>query len=112
SITALIGPRTLRFSAPGLGAATSDTIQLAVGLPAALAITTQPPLSSVSGQVFSRSPVVQLLDAGGNSVSRSGVLVSVAIAGGGATLDGTLSVATGSSGAASFTDLRIEGAPG
>ena len=50
------------------------------GAPARLSIQTQPSASAVSGAVLGQQPVIQLLDAGGNAATQSGVTVQVAIA--------------------------------
>src|SRR5438094_3502108 len=55
---------------------------------------------------------MQLRDGAGNPVSQAGVTVTTAIATGGGSLGGTLTVATNGSGVASFTDLAISGTTG
>jgi hypothetical protein len=52
---------------------------------------------------------VQLQDANGNPVSRSGVSIAAVLLSGGGTLSGTTTVATNTSGAAAFSDLVISG---
>lgn len=65
-----------------------------------------------SGVAFARQPVIQLRDAGGNAVNQAGVDVTVAIATGGGTLGGTLTVSTNASGVATFVNLSITGTAG
>jgi hypothetical protein len=105
------GAQTIQFSATGLTSVTSATITVTVPPPTAtkLAITTAPGSAAVSGSVLAPQPVIQLQDANGNAVSQSGVQIHAAIATGGGTLGGTTTVATNSSGSASFTDLAITG---
>jgi hypothetical protein len=55
---------------------------------------------------------VQLVDAAGNVVAKPNVAVTAAIATGGGSLGGTLTVSTDNSGVARYTDLSISGAPG
>src|SRR5947208_16297501 len=75
-------------------------------------MTTEPSATAQSGVAFAQQPVVQLRDGAGNAVSQAGVTVTAAIATGGGTLGGTLTVVTNGSGVASFTDLTISGAAG
>jgi hypothetical protein len=82
------------------------------GAPARLSIQTQPSASAVSGAVLGQQPVIQLLDAGGNAATQSGVTVQVAIATGGGSLGGATSKLTDANGRAAFTDLSITGSPG
>ena len=112
---AIVGPAgsyTLRFTSSGLNPATSSAIAVTIGPPTQLAITTQPPASSPNGATLSSQPVVQLRDAAGIPVAKSGVPVTVAIASGGGTLGGTTTVSTDASGVASFTNLSISGLVG
>ena len=82
------------------------------GAPARLSILTQPSANAVSGVVLGQQPVIQLLDAGGNPATQSGVAVQVAIATGGGSLAGATSRLTDANGRATFTDLAITGLPG
>jgi len=82
------------------------------GAPARLSILTQPSASAVSGAVLGQQPVIQLLDAGGNAATQSGVAVQVAIATGGGSLGGATSTLTDANGRAAFTGLSITGLPG
>ena len=61
---------------------------------------------------FGRQPLIQLRDAAGNDVARSGVPVTAAIASGPGSLGGTATRTTDANGRANFTDLRINGAVG
>ena len=77
------------------------------GAPSVLAITTQPSGSATAGEPFATQPVVQLRDALGNDVHRSGIVVTAAIASGSGNLAGTTSRTTDADGRATFTDLAI-----
>ena len=108
-ITGLTGARTLTFTSGALTPAISGAINVQAGTPTQLVITTQPPATATSGQVFSTSTVVQLRDVSGNNVPQAGVTVSAApTPGAGVTLGGA-SVATGASGAATFSALTLTG---
>ena len=74
-----------------------------------LAITTNPPVSALDGEVFDPvvQPVVVLRDANGNPVADAQVTAS--IVSGGGTLEGTTVATTNASGVASFGDLGISG---
>ena len=112
SITGTPGSRTLGFSASGLTGATSNSINITGPPPTKLTITTQPSSTATSGLAFSTQPVIQLRDASDNAVSQSGVSVTAAIATGGGTLGGTVTVTTNAQGAAVFTNLAITGTAG
>ncbi len=112
SLSGPAGSYTLRFSSSGLTAATSNSIGLGAGGGTNLAITTQPSGSVASGAVFPQQPAVQLRDAANNPVAQAGVLVTASIQTGGGTLGGTATIATNSSGAASFANLSIQGTAG
>src|SRR5690606_24365392 len=88
------------------------TATATTGAAAKLGIVTQPSVSAPSGAVFQRQPVVQLQDANGNAVEGEGVNVTAAMASGGGTLGGTVTVATAANGRAAFTDLVITGTIG
>jgi len=109
SISGTIGNRTLGFSSPGLTGVTSGTVNVTAGPASQLSITSQPSSTAMNGAPFPQQPVIQLRDASGNPVSRSGVAVTVAIASGGGTLGGTTTVLTDASGTATFTNLSISG---
>src|SRR5690606_35474705 len=69
-----------------------------------------PPTTAQNGVPFPTQPVIQLQDASGNPVGASGVTVNAVLQNGsGATLGGTTSFLTNSSGVATFTDLSITG---
>jgi hypothetical protein len=105
------GPNTVSAVVSGIGVAEFSAIATA-GAPARLTVRTQPSATAVSGVVLAQQPVIQLLDAGGNEATQSGVEVRVAIATGGGTLGGTTSKRTDANGRVSFTDLVIVGLPG
>ena len=109
-----VGERQTVVTAPGLKG--SPVVFVQIAFPGAvgtkLALSTQPSTSVVSGQLLAQQPVVQVLDAGGNAVSQSGVVCSVTLASGSPALGGTLTATTNAAGAAAFTDLSISGPPG
>ena len=85
-----------------------------VGAPVRLAITVQPGSPTVSGEVFSPVPRVQVQDAFGNPVPAGGVTVTAAIVGGSGQPGATLTNEernTNAGGLAIFNNLRITGAP-
>jgi len=114
SITGTAGDRTLGFSAPGLAGVTSNAIAITAPVPTAtqLALVTAPPASASSGVTFSVAPVIQLETSSGAAVSQSGVPVTVSVASGPAILSGTLTVNTGATGRATFSDLQLTGPVG
>lgn len=77
-----------------------------------LAFNTAPSATTTNGAVLAQPPVIQLRDAGGKAVSRSGVSVTVGINSGGGTLGGTTTVVTSRNGRATFADLSITGVIG
>jgi adhesin/invasin len=105
------GANTLRASVSGAGAVTFQATA-AAGSPSTLALATQPSNSAQVGVPFGRQPLIQLRDAAGNDVGRSGVAVTAAIASGPGSLGGTATRTTDANGRASFNDLRINGAVG
>jgi hypothetical protein len=113
-ITGAPGLRRLIFSAPGYTSVISDEIDVTVhvGPKAAMRFLIRPPLAATSGVVFSRSPVLQLVDAAGNDVAEAGVSVDVVISLGGGVLSGTLTQVTDIDGRVTFDDLAITGTAG
>ncbi|MBI2917725.1 MAG: hypothetical protein HYY01_06990 [Chloroflexi bacterium] len=98
---------TLTATATGLTSAVSNSFSVA-GAAAKLAITTQP-AGAVGGAAFTTQPVVTVQDANGNTVSNSGVTVTLAIGtnpSAGA-LSGVAAVAA-SSGVTTFAGLSID----
>jgi hypothetical protein len=101
-----VGGQKVRASAGGAGQVDFDATATA-GAPSVLALTTQPSSSATEGEPFATQPVVQLRDALGNDVHRSGIVVTAAIASGTGQLAGTRSQTTDADGRATFTDLAI-----
>jgi uncharacterized protein YjdB len=66
-ITGTVGIRTLTFTSGSLTPATSGNVDLRPGVASQLALTTPPPSSANSGQVFSSPSVVQLRDVSGTT---------------------------------------------
>ncbi len=110
SITAPSGEYQLDFTAPTLTGTSSSKITISAA--SGLSMTTQPSATVRNDIAFPIQPVVQLVDGASNPVATAGVQVTAAIASGGGTLLGTLSTLTNASGAATFTDLRIQGTIG
>ena len=106
------GTYTLSFGAGGLTSALSGALSLAAGPAAKLAITTQPSATAQNAIVFPQQPVVQLQDEAGNPVNLGGSDVTAAIATGGGTMGGALTVFTDAGGVAAFPDLAITGTVG
>jgi Bacterial Ig domain len=77
-----------------------------------LALRIQPPGTVTAGVQFERQPVIQIRDAEGNDLSRSGVLVTAAVVSGDGTLTGTTTRVSDSDGQVAFTDLGITGGTG
>lgn len=83
----------------------SDTVDVTVPCATHLAILVQPPDTVISGQPFSRAPVVQLRDANDRPVRQSGVVVTVTLNGPGQ-LAGTVQGVTNEFGVATFLAAR------
>jgi adhesin/invasin len=79
---------------------------------ASLAFETQPGATASSGQPIDPQPVLRLQDPSGAPLSRAGVSVTVQIASGDGTLQGTTRRESDGDGRVTFTDLAIVGAPG
>lgn len=92
------------------GAAGGSGVVIVRYAPPTLTIQTQPSSSAISGAVFNDAPVVVLRDSNNSFVANATVTVS--IASGGGTLNGTTSVQTNASGEAIFNDLSITGVAG
>ena len=107
-ITGIIGTRTLTFTSGALTPVTSSGVDVQPGAPTQLALTTPPPGSANSGQVFSSPSVVQLRDISGNNVPQAGITVNATVQPGSATLGGSSAVTT-ASGAATFGALTLTG---
>jgi len=96
-------------------ALTADTIDLtapcsyAPGVAVRIKILTQPSNSAAVGSVFARQPAAQIVDANNNPVHQAGVPITVNVATGGGTLNGTRVAYTDSMGIARFTNLSIAG---
>ena len=111
-ITGSTGARTLTFTSGSLTPATSNAINILPGPATQLVLTTPPPSSANSGQVFSAPTVVQLRDVSGNNVPQAGVSVTAAVSpSAGVTLGGA-STTTNGSGTATFGALSLTGPAG
>ena len=109
SISGTIGNRTLSFSASGVSPVVSNPIDLTAGPASQLSITQEPSALATHGVVFQRQPIIQLLDAAGNIVSQSGIVVTVTINTftNNGSLGGTRDLPTDNSGTATYTNLKI-----
>jgi adhesin/invasin len=112
SITGLPGDYTLGFAATGLTGLNSGTITITAVSPSRIGIITQPPSNAANGAAMSPAPVVQLQDAGGNPVPSAGVPITISIASGSGSLDGTTTVNTDAFGRATFSGVAIIGTVG
>jgi adhesin/invasin len=110
-----IGQYTTTAAVDGLaGSPITFTSTATVGAPVRLAITVQPGSPTVSGEVFSPVPRVQVQDAFGNPVPAGGVAVTAAVVEGSGQPGATLTNEernTNAGGLAIFNNLRITGAP-
>lgn len=112
SISGIVGARTLAFTSGGLTGATSAAVIITPGAPNRLAIITQPSASVLNDVAFPQQPELQVRDGSGNDVSLAGVVITGSIASGGGILGGILTAATGATGRAAFTNLKLTGAVG
>jgi uncharacterized protein YjdB len=115
AIVGQVGTRRLIFAASGYISILSDALLLTAGPAKKLLLVTPPSSSARAGVQFQQQPAVQVADTSDNAVTGSdgnGRLVTAAIATGGGTLGGTVSVTTGSDGRAAFTNLSIGGTVG
>jgi hypothetical protein len=108
AITGAAGSYTLRFTAPGTAPVQSSPIMIG-GAAGAIAITTNPPPSALSGEVFDPSvqPVLQVTNASGGPAA--GVQVTASVASGGGSIEGTTTATSDAAGVARFGDLGIRG---
>ena len=98
---------TLSASSGVLTSATSNTFNITAGVPAKLAVTTQP-TNTVSATAISPSVVVQIQDAAGNlTTSTANVVMAIGTNPGSGTLSGTTTVAA-VAGSATFSTLNID----
>jgi YVTN family beta-propeller protein len=110
SAIGLAGDRTLLFTAGTAVSASSSTVTVGAGSPAAVTINTQPGSPVQSGVTFPTVPVVTVTDGGGNPAAGQQVTVSVAT---GSALTFTNGTATTDiNGVATFTGLAASGLVG
>lgn len=108
-----MGTNTLVATSTGLtGNPITFTATATAGPASKLAITTVPSSTATNRVAFVTQPVVQVQDAGGNSVAQAGTVVTAAITAGGGTLGGTATATTSAAGTATFTGLSISGTTG
>jgi len=113
-ITGQAGTYTLTATDGGLTSATSSTFSVTVGVPAQLAVTTEPG-DGASGAVLTTQPAVSVEDSGGNVVPGDSSPVTLTIAaqpGRAAALGCTANPVTTSGGVATFAGCEITGKTG
>ncbi|HEU4828445.1 MAG TPA: Ig-like domain-containing protein [Gemmatimonadales bacterium] len=109
------GPQGTQAAVQGASGSPIEFVATAaVGEAGNLRVAVQPAATAQSGLAFSRQPQIQLVDANGNTVARSGLAVSAELAAGpgGATLTGSATASTNDQGLAVFSNLGISGASG
>jgi hypothetical protein len=109
TLTGTVGAHTLRFSSPGLTDVVSGTINLGPGAAAKLTIVTEPSSTARTGRDFLTQPVIRLLDASDNLVSKNKITVTAVLNSGVGTLSGDRTKDTNGAGVATFDNLRITG---
>ena len=104
---------SLTFTLSALGSVTSSTFTITAGVAAALVIQTQPGNASAIGSALATQPVVRVVDSAGNvRTSDSTTEVTASIATGSSFGSLSSNTATASSGVATFSGLRVNGAGG
>lgn len=104
------GTYTTRAAVTGLPG--DPLIFVTTGLAAKLAIVTQPGSIATSGVALDPQPVLQLADPDGNPLAQAGVAVTVQIASGSGSLDGSTTATSDDAGQVAFADLVIRGSTG
>jgi len=102
-------PNTIQATVTGTGI-TGNPVTFTAQSATQITVTSAPAGSITLGTNFTIT--VQLRNSGGASVALSGVSLTIAIASGGGTLNGTLTRSTDAGGAASFTNINVTGAAG
>ncbi|MBK8206837.1 MAG: hypothetical protein IPK87_08560 [Planctomycetes bacterium] len=102
---------SLDFSAAGLTTGVSNTFDIAIGVPALLAVASNPG-NGTGGLPLAQQPAVEVQDAGGNRITSDNATqvtatISTGSGGSGALLLGTATI-TAASGAVVFVDLAID----
>ncbi|MGQ0766510.1 MAG: hypothetical protein ACT4OZ_12685 [Gemmatimonadota bacterium] len=110
TLTGIVGERRLSFSATGLTSVTSASFALAPGIPSVAVVTRQPLGGAIAAPLLTQ-PIVELRDVSGNVSTGSAATVTASLVGGVGLVSGGVAVNT-AAGIATFTTLRIEGAPG
>lgn len=110
AIAGASGPRTLRFSAPGVGFVVSRTIDVATRTPSSITILQQPSATVINGAAFPVQPVALILDQVGAPMG--GVPVGAAVSSAAVVLGGQTTVTTDLLGHATFNSLVLTGTVG
>src|SRR4029077_4556307 len=105
--------KTVSETINGVGGTQTATVVVNPGVASKVALTTHPSSTAQSGAALAQQPVAQLQDANNNPVSQGGVTIAASVASGpaGATLTGA-TASTGTTGAAPFSGLTINGSTG
>jgi adhesin/invasin len=106
-----IGTLTFTLTAPSVSPLVTPGITVLAGSPSKVVIVTQPPATAASGAPFVPQPALQVTDVGSNAVNASANIAATIQTGSG-TLGGTSTIATNASGAVTFGNLSLSGAPG
>ncbi|MEO5815218.1 MAG: Ig-like domain-containing protein [Gemmatimonadaceae bacterium] len=109
--TGTIGTMIFTLTASSVSTLVTPGITVLAGSPSKVVITTQPPATAASGAPFVPQPALQVTDVGSNAVNASSNIAATIQTGSG-TLGGTSTIATNASGAATFSNLSLSGAPG
>ncbi len=107
ALNGIVGAYTLRFSDGGR-TVTSGSLTLNAGAPAALAISTPLPTTSMTGVALPLQPVIRVVDASGNTVtSATGTMTATIASGPGGLLTGATAPIV--AGIATFSTLTLSG---
>lgn len=112
TITGLVGPQTLRFTAAGLASDTSATVTLAAGAANTIAANSTLAQTATAGTNVASAPSVLVTDVSGNPVNAVNVTYTVASGGGTIAPASPALVATNGSGLAALTSWTLGGTAG
>ncbi len=105
AVTALVGERTLLFTAAGLTEVRSNPIAITAGAAASISAASVTPQSAETGTAVFDPPIALVTDGAGNPIE--GVPVTFAVTQGGGVIDPTTPVATDANGLASSTSWTM-----
>jgi hypothetical protein len=107
----LVGDRTMTFSSTGLSSVSAQSLALAAGAAKSLVLTVSPSSDAQTMITLPQQPVVQAVDAEGNSTAFAGAVVA-SVVNGNATIAAGASASTNANGAAAFSGLTLGGLNG